>query len=94
MRTTNLRRSFRRDYRREMRGRHRATLEDNLQRVLDLPSTDQTLPLRHRDHAMTGNWEGYRNCYIRFDLVLLYRKIGNDILELARLGSHSELGLA
>jgi len=43
---------------------------------------------------MTGNWEGYRNCHIRFDLVLLYRKIGNDILELARLGSHSELGLA
>ena len=43
---------------------------------------------------MTGNWEGYRNCHIRFNVVLLYRKIGDDVLELARLGSHSELGLA
>ena len=77
-----------------MRGRHRATLEDDLQRVLDLLAADETLPLRYRDHAMTGNWEGYRNCHIRFNIVLLYRKIGDDILELARLGSHSELGLA
>ena len=42
---------------------------------------------------MRGDWRGYRNCHIRGDLVLLYRKIGNDVLELVGLGSHSHLDL-
>ena len=40
---------------------------------------------------MAGVWIGYRNCHIRPNLILLYRKIGEQDLELARLGSHSEL---
>ena len=42
---------------------------------------------------MIGIWNGYRNCHIRPDLILLYRKIGEQDLELARLGSHSQLEL-
>ncbi|MCE2499265.1 MAG: type II toxin-antitoxin system mRNA interferase toxin, RelE/StbE family [Dehalococcoidia bacterium] len=42
---------------------------------------------------MTGNWEGYRDCHIRFDLALIYHGIGADLLELSRLGSQSELDL-
>lgn len=93
MRTTNLLRSFRRDYRREMRGRHRATLETELQPIIDLLAADETLPSRCRDHALTGNWIGYRECHIRFDLLLIYRKPDADTLELVHLGSHSELRL-
>ena len=51
------------------------------------------LPLRYHDHSLTGDREGYRDCHIRFDLVLIYRRIGTDLLELSRLGSHSELDL-
>ena len=85
--------AFRRDYRREMRGRYRSTLASELQRVVALLAADEPLPLRYRDHALAGNWEGYRDCHFRFDLVMAYRKIGDDLLELTRLGSHSEIGL-
>ncbi len=40
-----------------------------------------------------GEWSDHRDCHIRPDLVLIYRKPDNDSLELVRLGSHSELGL-
>ena len=93
MRRTNLLRSFRRDYRREMRGRHRATLETELPSIIDLLAADEPLPSRCRDRALTGNWVGHRECHIRPNLLLIYRKPDADTLELAHLGSHSELRL-
>jgi mRNA interferase YafQ len=50
----------------------------------------QTLQAVYRDHALTGNWDGFRDCHIKPDLVLIYRVIETR-LQLARLGSHSEL---
>ena len=44
-----------------------------------------------RDHALSGNWSGYRECHIKPDLLLIYRKPDASTLRLARLGSHSEL---
>ena len=46
---------------------------------------------RHRDHDLSGEWAGYRDCHVKPDLVLILRKADADILRLARLGSHSEL---
>jgi mRNA interferase YafQ len=54
---------------------------------------DETLAPRHADHPLTGNWKDHRDCHIRPDLVLIYRKAGTDVLSLVRLGSHSDLGL-
>ena len=93
MRSIKRTNAFRRDYRREMRGHHRAILESQFQQTVNLLVADETLPLRYHDHALTGNWEGYRDCHFRFDLVLIYRKLDGELLELTRLGSHSELGL-
>ena len=45
---------------------------------------------KYVDHALTGNWFGYRDCHVKPDLVLIY-KIDADILKLARIGSHSDL---
>jgi mRNA interferase YafQ len=42
---------------------------------------------------MKGKWKGFRDCHIKHDLMLIYRKQGKDVLELVRLGSHSELGI-
>ncbi|WP_139182336.1 type II toxin-antitoxin system YafQ family toxin, partial [Vibrio cholerae] len=42
------------------------------------------------DHPLTGNWVGFRDCHIKPDLVLIYR-VFNDQLQLARIGSHSDL---
>ena len=84
---------FKRDYKRETKGRHRSTLDESLVAVLRSLVTDMPLPERCRDHALTGNWSGYRDCHIKPDLVLIYEKPDADTLRLIRLGSHSELDL-
>jgi mRNA interferase YafQ len=61
--------------------------------VVDLLAADRTLPRRNLDHPLTGEWSDHRDCHIRPDLVLIYRKSDDASLELVRLGSHSELGL-
>ncbi|WP_027252010.1 type II toxin-antitoxin system YafQ family toxin [Photobacterium halotolerans] len=48
------------------------------------------LPPSYLDHALTGNFKGFRECHIKPDLLLIYKVNGNE-LQLARLGSHSEL---
>ena len=53
--------------------------------------SDQVLPGKNRDHALSGDWMGYRECHIKPDLLLIYRKPDADTLRLARMGSHSEL---
>jgi mRNA interferase YafQ len=49
------------------------------------------LPESNRDHALSGDWAGYRECHVKPDLLLIYRKVDQATLRLARLGSHSEL---
>ncbi len=83
--------AFKRDYKREAKGQHRATLDADLVPVLKALADDQPLEPRHRDHDLSGEWAGYRDCHVKPDLVLIYRKTDADTLRLARLGSHSEL---
>jgi mRNA interferase YafQ len=54
-------------------------------------ATDRPLEARHRDHDLGGNWNGYRECHVKPDLLLIYRKPDANTLQLARLGSHSEI---
>ena len=61
--------------------------------VVNMLAADTTLPRRNFDHPLTGDWHDHRDCHIRPDLVLIYRKPDDASLELVRLGSHSELGL-
>ncbi len=84
---------FRRDYKREAKSQHRATLDADLVPVLEALASDQPLEPRHRDHALTGEWKDHRDCHVKPDLVLIYRKPDDATLQLVRLGSHSELGL-
>ena len=42
---------------------------------------------------MKGRYADCRDCHLRPDLVLVYRKRGADALELVRIGSHAQLGL-
>lgn len=50
----------------------------------------ETLEQKYIDHPLAGDWAGFRDCHIKPDLVLIYR-IHDDALQLARIGSHSEL---
>ena len=83
---------FRRDYKREARGRHRESLDADLVPVLIALADDRTLEPRHYDHALSGAWKDHRDCHVKPDLVLIYHKPAAATLRLVRLGSHSELG--
>ncbi|SOB75865.1 mRNA interferase YafQ [Marinobacter sp. LV10R510-11A] len=78
---------------REAKGAHRATLERNFIEVVVALANDQPLAEKHRDHALIGDWKDYRDCHVKPDLVLIYRTPNVGVLQLVRLGPHSELGL-
>jgi mRNA interferase YafQ len=83
--------AFKRDYKREAKGRQMTTLDADLVFVLTALANDQPLAPQYHDHDLIGAWKGYRECHVKPDLLLIYRKSGADMLRLARLGSHSEL---
>lgn len=93
MRTIRHTNRFRRDYKREKAGRHGKTLDRDLIEIVNLLASDRPLLRRNFDHPLSGEWSDCRDCHIKPDLVLIYRKPDKDALELVRLGSHSELGL-
>ena len=61
-------------------------------KVIDLLSNGEKLEAKYRDHDLSGNYKGTRECRIEPDWLLVY-EIRNDVLVLMlyRLGSHSEL---
>ena len=84
---------FKRDFRREKSGVLGKKLDALLMEAVNLLADDQQLPQRYVDHTLAGEWKDHRDCHIRPDLVLIYRKPDPTSLELVRLGSHSELGI-
>ncbi len=93
MRTIRRTAAFKRDYKREKKGRFAKTLDETLRAVVADLTADRILPRRCHDHALTGAWKDFRDCHVRPDLVLIYRKPDAEHLDLVRFGSHSELGL-
>ncbi|HFU0470683.1 TPA: type II toxin-antitoxin system YafQ family toxin [Vibrio parahaemolyticus] len=59
-------------------------------RIISKLQRSEALDAKNVDHPLTGNWVGFRDCHIKPDLVLIYR-IFDEKLQLARIGSHSEL---
>jgi len=84
---------FKRDYKREQSGRYGEKLDVLLMEAVNLLAADAALPRRYLDHQLSGEWSDHRDCHIRPDLILIYRKPDDANLELVRLGSHSELGM-
>ena len=80
---------FKKDYKLAMkRGLKIELLED----VVSALAMGKPLPEKNKDHALSGNWAGHRECHILPDWLLIYR-IENDVLvlTLARTGTHSNL---
>ncbi len=84
---------FKRDYKREIKGKYQTALVTTFVEILKAIVSHQPLAEKYRDHALSGEWSDHRDCHIKPDLILIYRKPGKDVLQLVRLGSHSELGL-
>lgn len=81
--------SFKKDYKRiKKRGRD----TDKLKYVVEQLSNEKSLEDKYRDHELTGNYKGFRECHIESDWLLIY-KVENDelVLVLSRTGTHSDL---
>lgn len=50
----------------------------------------EELPTKQHDHVLKGNWNGYRECHIESDLLLIYKHEDGELI-LTDIGTHSEL---
>lgn len=74
--------------------RKRLLPEEELNIVIMMLANDQELPPRYRDHALSGDFSGTRECHVLPDWLLIYSKTSEDvvqILTLIRTGTHSDL---
>ena len=76
------------------RARRRGLDMDAFFAVVEMLRRRETLPVRYRDHALTADRAGLRDCHIRPDWVLIYQIRETElVLVLVETGSHADLGL-
>ena len=63
-----------------------------MDKAVSLLQNREPLPPKFKDHALTGDWKGYRECHVSPDWLLVYL-VEDDILvlTLTRTGSHAEI---
>lgn len=65
---------------------------DFLNTVVEKLAAGEKLPAQNRDHELTGNYAGFRECHIQPDWLLVYRISNTElVLLLVRTGTHSDL---
>lgn len=80
---------FKKDYKQAIK---RGLPMDELDDVIRILARGEALPEKYRDHLLTGNWKGHRECHVRPDWLLIYKIYQEQlILTLARTGTHSDL---
>ena len=80
---------FKKDYKLAMKRGLNIDLLDN---VIAKLAMGEPLPEKNRDHSLTGNYAGHRECHISPDWLLIYRYEDDVlVLTLSRTGSHSDL---
>lgn len=80
---------FRRDYKQmKKRGADLSLLEDVIQTLIE----EKTLDPKYRDHELSGDYKGFRECHIKPDWLLIYEISSDEIvLTATRTGTHSDL---
>ena len=80
---------FKKDYKLALKRHLDVTL---LEDVVAALAMGEPLPEKHKDHSLSGNWVGHRECHILPDWLLIYRLEDDvQVLTLARTGTHSDL---
>lgn len=65
---------------------------DLMDEIVEKLLNGEPLPEKNKDHALTGNWIGHRECHIQPDWILVYRIINQTlVLSLVRTGTHSDI---
>ncbi len=69
--------SFKRDYKKIVKRGYDIKL---METVVDILLTGESLPEKNKDHALSGNWKGYRECHILPDWLLVYEIIEDRLI--------------
>ena len=91
MRTIKWTNAFRRDYKRISANHRHRDIEELLSEIVGSLAEDQPLHEKYRDHLLSGNWKEHRECHLKPDLLLIYKRPDQETLWLVRMGSHSDL---
>lgn len=87
--TVKLTTQFKKDYKLALKRGLKISLLDDIITALAM---GLPLPEKNKDHPLSGNWSGYRECHILPDWLLVYRIDQNVlVLTLSRTGTHSDL---
>lgn len=80
---------FKKDYK---LAKKRGKDTEQLDNVIRMIANAEPLPDHMRDHGLSGSWQGFRECHVEPDWLLIYAT-RNDllVLSLMRTGSHSDL---
>ncbi len=82
--------SFRKSYKNFLRGGRifRADVEN----VVLMISQEKILPVMYKDHKLSGEYEGYRECHIKKDILIIYRiDKSRSMLIMRNIGTHDDL---
>lgn len=88
MKTLFLSSKFKKDYKRYKRYPEKV---EALKEVLKLLREEKPIPSDYKPHPLKGQYKGCMECHIEDDYLLIWLDPKTDIIELVRLGSHSEL---
>lgn len=88
MKTLKLTTQFKKDLKRY---KHNVSVIDKLNVVLGLLAQGLPVPEENKPHPLTGDYNGYMECHIESDTLLIWWDKDEDIIKLVRFGSHSEL---
>ncbi|HGF8315561.1 type II toxin-antitoxin system YafQ family toxin [Enterococcus sp. DIV1283b] len=83
--------SFKHDYKRMMKKHYNET---EFRKVINLlvNQEQEVLRTKYKDHALQGNWKGFRELHVQSDWLLIYKIDGKKlILTLVRTGSHDKI---
>jgi len=78
---------FKKDYK---LAKKRGKKLERMETVIHLLAIEEPLPFRHKPHKLTGELEGYWECHVEPDYLLLYEYIAGSLI-LVRMGTHSDL---
>ena len=88
MNTLKLTSQFKKDLKRY---KHRTELIDKLEVILNLLAQGLPIPETNRPHLLSGNYNGYMECHVESDTLLIWWDKETGIIKLVRFGPHSEL---
>jgi mRNA interferase YafQ len=83
--------SYSRSYAKGLRRMVRRGKDPNLIiSIIDSLASNMPLPAKHEDHPLRGNFQGFRECHVEPDWLLIYQ-VEDDRLYLAATGTHADL---